>query len=253
MQKMSEPINQQSVQREISLQEEENQLAQMKPMVQHQADAGSIPATNNSVKNKIQRTIDNISDQKNKKKKEISDLAKKIKDEVKGHVAIKSIEDKLNTLHDDQNQNYTVDEAKESVKTSLGLESKEPKKRADLASGHKELMIAPYIALLDHLAGEENKDGSVKGGHLLSDMQIRWGNRLSYEVISGNTNGVWEMQWWLDSGTKKRSTMFPEQWSNQNLRDALRASAVLGNNVFLPNGGDQIKIKKAGDTFYPTS
>ena len=120
------------------------------------------------------------------------------------------------------------------------------------AEEHKEQQIAPYLALLDHLAGEADDDKKPKvltGGHLLSEMQKKWKGRLK---LTGEPvpDAVWTTGWSVDGVSKSgTSTMFPSSWTREILEAQLRASEVTGNQITLMPSG--ILIKKAGNTFYP--
>lgn len=128
------------------------------------------------------------------------------------------------------------------------------------AAAAKAKAIAPYIELLPHLAGEE--DGSEgKGGHLLVAMQAKWGARL-HVVGPSQAAAAWECTWNLlkdpeaeaiasnmTFASSKRSTMFPASWTEDELKQQLQASNVIGTRLVLQPS--DIEVEKKGDTFYP--
>jgi hypothetical protein len=83
-------------------------------------------------------------------------------------------------------------------------------------------------------------------------MQAKWGPRLHYETVTpANDLGVWNCKWALkkNKDTKvdaKRSTMFPEEWTKDDLKDELLASTVTSGKLTLPSG---IELHKAATHF----
>jgi Bacterial EndoU nuclease len=116
-----------------------------------------------------------------------------------------------------------------------------------LAGEAKQKKIQPYLDLLDHLGGELKGKNEVSGGHLLTAMQAKFGNTL---VVAGqqSDNAVWECSWQVGNRTLKQSTMFPAAWTVEDLRAELEGSTEVSGKITLKSG---IKIKKAGETFYP--
>jgi hypothetical protein len=117
------------------------------------------------------------------------------------------------------------------------------------AGKHKQMMIKPYLDLIDHLAGEEKNKDEVSGGHLLRAMQDKWKGKLT---VNGKRNEaeVWGCQWTIEKRKLKNSTMFPSLWDTSKLRTELEGFTSVGKSITLKSG---IEIEKKGDTFFPVS
>lgn len=143
------------------------------------------------------------------------------------------------TTYDDASETFTypAEEEKEVVDDSL-------------AGVAKRERIQPFLDLIGHLAAEN--DGSTsKGGHLLSAIRDKWKDDFNLENPDDiNNKGVWHAEWSI-KGKKKAggSTMFPASWTVETLRAELMASTFIGGTMVL--SPSDIRIKKAGDTFYP--
>jgi hypothetical protein len=121
---------------------------------------------------------------------------------------------------------------------------------AYVPSGQAELAraddIAPYLALIDHLAGEGGGKKPLKGGHLLSAMKTKYSNLKLTGVP--NPAAPWE-GWWSDGvAAPKWSSFFPSGWSKNELVKGLWKSGGVKGGRSLPDG---TKVSKTGDTFFP--
>lgn len=139
-----------------------------------------------------------------------------------------------------------ADDVQAALEKIGGEEQK--KKEPSPAEKHKEEQIAPYLVLIDHLAGEGggNKDAELKGGHLLTEMKAKYPNLR----ISGtpSQDAPWE-GWWTDGvSAPKWSSFFPSNWTKDDLVGQLKKSSLLRQQLYLPGG---IAITKSGETFYP--
>ena len=142
------------------------------------------------------------------------------------------------TTYDDTTGAYTYEQEEQKEAEDYSL--------AGIARRER---IAPYLALIGHLAGEN--DGSTsKGGHLLLAMQEAWGEDFVLLNPQDETEGIWHAQWSI-KGNKKAggSTMFPGSWTVENLTVELMASTSVGGRIIL--SPSDIQIKKSGNTFYP--
>lgn len=117
----------------------------------------------------------------------------------------------------------------------------------DVAAQHKQEQITQYLSLIPHLKGELDGDKNVKGGHVWRMMQAQWGDRLTMETGEQSDDGPWQCTWRVDARTAKASTMFPATWDEAKLREELGSSSLIGGQLYVSG----IKIKKAGNTFYP--
>ncbi|MDB5673748.1 MAG: hypothetical protein JWM65_730 [Sphingomonas bacterium] len=121
----------------------------------------------------------------------------------------------------------------------------------------KAAAIAPYVALLPHLAGEA--EGT--GGHLLTAMRAKWGTALHIDGTPDDT-ASWTCEWNLlkdpakeaveanfKFATSKYSSMFPAAWSQDDLVAQLTASTEVRRGRELQPSG--ITVEKSGGTFYP--
>lgn len=141
-----------------------------------------------------------------------------------------------------------VRELDESAEANVG--------KVDVAGEHKAELIAPYLALLGHLAGEEKGTG----GHLVTAMEAKWGDKLYVNGVR-NDAAVWSCHWNVLKDPKKPcseanakfwpskfSTMFPAAWGEDELRRQLEGSSPAQNGRELASG---IVVEKSGGTFYP--
>lgn len=217
-----------------------------------------VQALPNSATPTVQRVITTSASSGKARKKELAGIFSTVKGLVSGQVRKGDITAEVTRLDGVGLGPYSMEEAVNQVITNLGLTRKETlsekASRTGLAEAEKAKAIAPYLALLDHLAGEEDtKSNSVSGGHLLLAMRALWKERLDIEDESGaSTTDKWTMKWRLKSSQSyKSSTMFPSGWSSDNLKAALLASEVVGGTVIAKFGGVSIPINKSGGTFYP--
>ena len=212
------------------------------------------PRTVTSNRKSIQRTIIELTELKTndlKKKKEV--IYNRINDAVDGLVQKTEVFKEIKRLQDEKDKNYTLDEVIEEVINSQKYKKKPQPERGDAAEKHKLEQIEPYINMLNHMAGEE-KDGQVQGGHLFTDMKEQWKKELQFKRLSGDENGLWNMEWRIkDNQNWKTSSMFPKNWTNKDLTTALLQSNMISGKLQLPHitGTGCIEIQKAGNTFYP--
>ncbi|MEH2453218.1 eCIS core domain-containing protein [Nostoc sp.] len=209
------------------------------------------PRTVTSNRRLIQRTIPELNGlNKTKLSKKNEEIYNQINAAVDGRVGKNDVFKEIDELKK-STQEYTIDQVVETVIENKNYKKKVPEETQDFARVYKLQQIAPYIAMLPHMAGEE-KDGEVQGGHLFRDMEDKWKDKLEYKKLSGDENGLWNMEWRIKENQNwKTSSMFPQNWTNENLRTALTNSDVISGKLELPNGTEPIKIEKAGKTFYP--
>ncbi len=117
----------------------------------------------------------------------------------------------------------------------------------DVSAQYKQEQIAQYLSLIPHLKGELEGKNNVKGGHVWEMMRAEWGDRLSLVAGEQNADAPWQCTWTIDTRTAKGSTMFPSNWDEERLTSELRNSSMISGKLYVSG----IKIKKAGNTFYP--
>jgi hypothetical protein len=144
------------------------------------------------------------------------------------------------TTYEDTTQDYTF--------ASIHEDKKEDKSPAGLERAQR---IAPYLALMGHLAGEQSGRSLPKGGHLLWAMESLWGDALVLiNPDDKDDNAVWHASFKINNKIKAGgSTMFPASWSTDDLEEQLNAATDIGGKLYLQPSN--IKIRRAGDTFYP--
>lgn len=118
-------------------------------------------------------------------------------------------------------------------------------------SAHKLEKIQPYLDLLNHMAAEQSGSSKPTGGHLLTAMQAKWGDKLELLNPGDKNNAAkWHARFKINGHEKNvGSTMFPANWTKADLEAQLKESNSIGSRIILMPS--EIEIKKAGGTFYP--
>ena len=82
-----------------------------------------------------------------------------------------------------------------------------------------------------HLGGETNANG-LSGGHLLSEMQTRWGNSLNINLANQIVARPWNTIWSINGNgaAPKASTMFPTKFTINLINERLKKATRLRKN-----------------------
>ena len=122
----------------------------------------------------------------------------------------------------------------------------------DIAGKERAERRSQYTVTLPHMEGELGDD-KVTGGHLLTSMRDKWGDRLQgVEDATPQDNNIWHLNWGIDNTWKTNgSTMFPARMTLEELRNALNGGTEIRGGLLITYNGKEYKVVKKGDTFYP--